>query len=130
MGILLAAIPFGISLLINIESNVIPDKFRELDDIVASMASSFWVLLATLPTVGMIGQTQPNALAYLLAASVLSFVLPLFHNIAQPRMQNVTSTGRAKGNANSKQGTSIKRQTKRTSSDLSSSSQGQAKRHH
>ena len=54
VGIVLAAIPFGISLLINIESKGIPDKFRELDDIVASMASSFWMLLAMLPTVGMI----------------------------------------------------------------------------
>eukprot|EP00985_Skeletonema_marinoi_P031043 scaffold35691_cov80-Skeletonema_marinoi.AAC.1 len=122
VGIVLAAIPFGISLLINIESKGIPDKFRELDDIVASMASSFWMLLATLPTVGMIGQTQPNARAYLLAASVLSFVLPLSYNIAQARLQNVTSTGMARGNTNSKQGSSIQRQTKRTSSDLSSSS--------
>eukprot|EP00984_Skeletonema_dohrnii_P024757 scaffold13890_cov76-Skeletonema_dohrnii-CCMP3373.AAC.2 len=123
VGIVLAAIPFGISLLINIKSEGIPDKFRELDDIVASMTSSFWMLLATLPTVGMIGQTQPNARAYLLAASVLSFVLPLSHNIAQTRLQNVAmSTGRARKNANSKQGTSIQRQTKQTSSELSSSS--------
>eukprot|EP00985_Skeletonema_marinoi_P027738 scaffold23234_cov104-Skeletonema_marinoi.AAC.5 len=102
VGILLAAIPFGISLLINIESKGIPDKFRELDDILVSMTSSFWMLLATLPTVGMIGQTQPNALAYLLAASVLSVVLPLFHNIAQPRLQHLMITGRARGIANSK----------------------------
>eukprot|EP00984_Skeletonema_dohrnii_P011683 scaffold4689_cov142-Skeletonema_dohrnii-CCMP3373.AAC.4 len=122
VGIVLAAIPFGISLLINIESKGIPAKFRELDDILASMTSSFWVLLATLPTVGMIGQTQPNARAYLLAASVLSFVLPLFHNIAQPRMQYVTSTDRAKGNAHSEQGSTIQRQSTRTSSDLSTSS--------
>mmetsp|Transcript_16690 Transcript_16690/g.33517 ORF Transcript_16690/g.33517 Transcript_16690/m.33517 type:complete len:800 (-) Transcript_16690:318-2717(-) len=126
VGIVLAAIPFGISLLINIESKGIPDKFRELDDIVASMTSSFWMLLATLPTVGMIGQTQPNARAYLLAASVLSFVLPLSYNIAQTRLQNVTmSTGLARGNANSKQGSSIQRQTKRTSS--SSSRDGKVK---
>eukprot|EP00985_Skeletonema_marinoi_P024909 scaffold17801_cov72-Skeletonema_marinoi.AAC.1 len=126
VGIVLAAIPFGISLLINVKSKGVPDKFRELDDIVASMTSSFWMLLATLPTVGMIGQTQPNARAYLLAASVLSFVLPLSYNIAQTRLQNVTmSTGLARGNANSKQGSSIQRQTKRTSS--SSSRDGKVK---
>eukprot|EP00984_Skeletonema_dohrnii_P028062 scaffold17881_cov148-Skeletonema_dohrnii-CCMP3373.AAC.6 len=122
VGIVLAAAPFVISLLINIESIGVPDKFRELDDIVASMVSSFWMLLATLPTVGMIGQTQPNARAYLMAASVLSFVLPLSYNIAQTRLQNITmSTGLARGKANNKQGSTIPRQTKRTSSDLSSS---------
>eukprot|EP00984_Skeletonema_dohrnii_P007702 scaffold2824_cov65-Skeletonema_dohrnii-CCMP3373.AAC.1 len=125
VGIVLAAIPFGISLLINIKSKGIPDNFRELDKIVASMMSSFWMLLATLPTVGMIGQTQPNARAYLLAASVLSFVLPLSYNIAQTRLQNVMSTGRARGNANSKQGSSIQRQTKRTSSSSSRSGKAQ-----
>eukprot|EP00984_Skeletonema_dohrnii_P018827 scaffold8903_cov157-Skeletonema_dohrnii-CCMP3373.AAC.7 len=86
------------------------------------MASSFWMLLATLPTVGMIGQTQPNAHAYLLAASVLSVVLPLSYNIAMVRLQNVTSTGLAKGNANSKQGSTIQKQSTGTLSDLSSSS--------
>ena len=120
---MLAAIPFGISLLINVKSKGVPGKFRELDDIVASMTSSFWMLLATLPTVGMIGQTQPNARAYLLAASVLSFVLPLSYNIALTRLQNVaitmsttrfqietTSTGPATGNPNSKERSSIQRQ--------------------
>jgi len=124
VGITLAAIPFVISLLINIENKGIPDNFRELNEIAASMTSSFWVLLATLPTVGMIGQTQPNARAYLLAASVLSFVLPLSYNIAQAKLQNVTmSIGLARENAHRKQGPSIQRQqTRRTVSDLSSSS--------
>uniref|UniRef100_A0A7S2LUJ2 G-protein coupled receptors family 3 profile domain-containing protein n=1 Tax=Skeletonema marinoi TaxID=267567 RepID=A0A7S2LUJ2_9STRA len=122
VGVVLAATPFVISLLINIESEGIPDKFRELDEIAASMTSSFWMLLATLPSVGMIGQTEPNARSYLMAASVLSFVLPLSYNIAQTRLQSITmSTGIARGKANSKQGTSIQRQTKRTSSNLLSS---------
>eukprot|EP00985_Skeletonema_marinoi_P008431 scaffold3817_cov126-Skeletonema_marinoi.AAC.1 len=126
VGVVLAATPFVISLLINIESEGIPDKFRELDEIAASMTSSFWMLLATLPSVGMIGQTEPNARSYLMAASVLSFVLPLSYNIAQTRLQSITmSTGIARGKANSKQGTSIQRQTKRTSS--SSSRDGQVK---
>eukprot|EP00984_Skeletonema_dohrnii_P035563 scaffold35477_cov161-Skeletonema_dohrnii-CCMP3373.AAC.1 len=129
VGIVLAAIPFGISLLINVKSKGVPDKFRELDDIVASMTSSFWMLLATLPTVGMIGQTQSNARAYLLAASVLSFVLPLSHNIAQARLQNVTmSTGHARDDAKSKEKerSSFQRQSS-TLSDISTS-QRQSKR--
>eukprot|EP00985_Skeletonema_marinoi_P020068 scaffold11756_cov104-Skeletonema_marinoi.AAC.4 len=122
VGVVLAASPFVISLLINIESEGIPDKFRVLDEIAASMTSSFWMLLATLPSVGMIGQTEPNARSYLMAASVLSFVLPLSYNIAQTRLQSITmSTGIARGKTNSKQGTSIQRQTKRTSSNLLSS---------
>eukprot|EP00985_Skeletonema_marinoi_P001948 scaffold785_cov180-Skeletonema_marinoi.AAC.2 len=138
MGIVLAAIPFGISLLINIKSKGIPDNFRELDDIAASMTSSFWMLLATLPTVGMIGQAQPNARAYLLAASVLSFVLPLSYNIALTRLQNVaitmsttkfqietTSTGPATGNPNSKERSSIQR--RRLSTRTSTISTGRAR---
>eukprot|EP00985_Skeletonema_marinoi_P011419 scaffold5436_cov143-Skeletonema_marinoi.AAC.6 len=129
VGIVLAAIPFGISLLINVKSKGVPDKFRELDGIAASMTSSLWMLLATLPTVGMIGQTQPNARAYLLAASVLSFVLPLSYNIALTRLQNVTmSTGHARDDAKSKEKPPIQRQSSmQTLSDLSSS-QRQSKR--
>ncbi len=123
LGIVLASMPFAISLLINIESKGIPDKFRELDEIAASIASSFWMLLGTLPAAGMIGQTQPNARAYLLAASVLGCVLPLCNNVAQTRLQHVNvSTGLAKRDANGKQGTSLTRQKTRTSSNLPSSS--------
>jgi len=79
------------------------------------------MLLGTLPTAGMIGQTQPNARAYLLAASVLGFVLPLSYNIAQTKLQNVImSTGN--GNANSKKGISLRSHMARTSSNLSISS--------
>ncbi len=49
MGIVLALVPFAISLLINIQSKGVPDKFRELNEIAASLTSSFWVLLGTLP---------------------------------------------------------------------------------
>mmetsp|Transcript_5463 Transcript_5463/g.8405 ORF Transcript_5463/g.8405 Transcript_5463/m.8405 type:complete len:367 (-) Transcript_5463:27-1127(-) len=115
MGIVLALMPFTISLLINIQSKGVPDKFRELDQIAASMTSSFLMLLATLPAAGMIGQTQPNAHAYLLAASVLSFVLRMSYNIAQARLQNITmSTGLSGRNASSKQATSRRRQTNQT----------------
>mmetsp|Transcript_5464 Transcript_5464/g.8407 ORF Transcript_5464/g.8407 Transcript_5464/m.8407 type:complete len:367 (-) Transcript_5464:27-1127(-) len=117
MGIVLALMPFAISLLINIQSKSkgVPDKFRELDQIAASMTSSFLMLLATLPAAGMIGQTQPNAHAYLLAASVLSFVLRMSYNIAQARLQNITmSTGLSGRNASSKQATSRRRQTNQT----------------
>ena len=62
LGILLASMPFAISLLINIESKGMPDKFRELDKIAASLTSSFWMLLGMLPAAGMIGQTQHQML--------------------------------------------------------------------
>ncbi len=117
VGIVLTAIPFGISLLINVVSKGIPDKFREFDDIIRSMASSFWVLLATLPTVGMIGQAQTNAHAYLIAASLLSFLLPLSYNIGWPKLNNAlmsTSLGRVGTNNNKK------KPTERMSSDISS----------
>ncbi len=122
LGIVLASMPFAISLLINIESKGMPDKFRELGEIAASMTSSFWMLLGMLPAVGMLGKTQPNAHAYLLAASVLSCVLPLSYNIAQTRLQNVSmSTDLAKAGANNGiQGTSLPRQMTRTSPNLSS----------
>ncbi len=122
LGILLASMPFAISLLINIESKGMPDKFRELDKIAASLTSSFWMLLGTLPAAGMIGQTQPNAHAYLLAASVLSCVLPLCYNFALTRLHVNMSTGLAKGNTNGKQGTSLPTQMTRTSPNLSTSS--------
>jgi hypothetical protein len=118
VGIVLAAMPFGISLLINLKSEGIPDKFRELDDILASLAASFWMLVTTLPTVGMMGQVLPHARAYLLGASVLSVVLPLFNNIAQVKLENAAKAA----TNNSKQGSSIRREVKRTSSNLSTRS--------
>jgi len=123
VGIVLAALPFGISLLVNVKSEGVPDNFRELDDILASIAASFWMLVTTLPTAGMIGQAQPNARAYLLAASALSLVLPLSYNLARARLQNVNMSP---GLANSKERPSIRRgaQWTSTSSDASSSSGG------
>lgn len=96
VGIVLAAIPFCISLLINIKSEGIPDTFRELDGILTSMAASVCVLVITLPTAGIIGTVMPAARAYLLSASVLSFVLPLTYNIAHK------SLSLAKGATNNK----------------------------
>mmetsp|Transcript_5470 Transcript_5470/g.8431 ORF Transcript_5470/g.8431 Transcript_5470/m.8431 type:complete len:307 (+) Transcript_5470:219-1139(+) len=88
------------------------------------------MLLVTLPAVGMVGQTQTNARAYLLAASVLSFVLPLSYNIAQTKLQHITvSTGISRRNSIPRQESSIPRQgtlrpiqMPRTSSNLSTSS--------
>ncbi len=125
VGIVLALASFAISLLINIQSKGIPDKFRELNEIVASMTSSFWMLLGTLPAAGMIGQAQPNARAYLLAASVLSFVLPLSYNIALTKFQNATMcTVVSRRNSIPRQGATLPMQMSRsaTASNLSTSS--------
>lgn len=95
VGIVLSAIPYCISLLINTKSVGIPDKFLELDDILASMVASFWVLVITLPSAAMIGHLLPAAHAYLLSASVLSFLLPLSYNIAQKKANVIKSPGAA-----------------------------------
>jgi len=97
VGIALAAIPYCISLLINTKSVGILDKlFLELDDILASMVASFWVLVITLPSAAMIGHLVPAAHAYLLSASALSFLLPLVYNIAQKRANVIRSPGASK----------------------------------
>eukprot|EP00984_Skeletonema_dohrnii_P034754 scaffold33672_cov153-Skeletonema_dohrnii-CCMP3373.AAC.2 len=117
VGIVLAAIPFFVALLINIRSEGIPDRFRELKDILKSTSTSFCVLIITLPTAGMIRMMVPAAHAYLLSASVLSFVLPLSYNIAQTRANVIKSTGIAKGSARS-----VVKKRKKVTRPVSSSS--------
>lgn len=48
-GIVLAVVPFILSLLLNIESLGMPDKFREYDEVWNSMISSVCILIITLP---------------------------------------------------------------------------------
>ena len=91
VGILFAAIPFILSLLLNVKSVGVPDKFREYDEIWKSMASSFYILIITLPMAVIVEEILPNVYAYLMAASTVSFIIPLCYNIAWAKI-NATAT--------------------------------------
>ena len=93
VGAVLAAVPFFLSLLLNIQSDGIPDKFRDFDGILTSMATSFCVLIITLPAATMAGDAAPSARAYLLSASVLGLVLPLCYHIAWKRVHTIAKCG-------------------------------------
>ena len=94
-GIVLAVAPFFVALLLNVKSEGMHDVFREFDQILACGKTCIGVLVITLPTVGMISHIIPNAYAYLLAASLLSFLLPLCYQIAWLRVYAI-SRGKAK----------------------------------
>jgi hypothetical protein len=86
-GILFAILPFVLALILNVKSSSnnhqsMPDVLREYKQILTSMKISVGAVSITLPSVAMITQSIPNAYAYLMAASVLSFILPLCYNIA------------------------------------------------
>ena len=88
VGILIASMPFFLLLLLNVKRVGTPDQFREIDEIKASVVSSISVLIVTLPVATMVKDIIPTAHAYLMAASVLSFVLPLCYNIAWGKMNS------------------------------------------
>ena len=85
-GILFAILPFILALILNVKSSSnnqsMPDVLREYKQILTSMKISLGVGSITLPSVAMITQSVPNAYAYLMVASVLSFILPICYNIA------------------------------------------------
>lgn len=91
VGIVIAVIPFFLSLLLNVKSLGMPDKFREYNEIKASMISSIQIIIITLPVAAMVKEVVQSAYTYLIAASMLSFILPLSYNIAWAKM-NSTST--------------------------------------
>lgn len=95
-GIILAAAPFLLALLLNIKSDKALDKFREFDSIASSMKISIHVLAITLPTYAMIGPTVPTARAYLFASSVISVIFPVCHNIAWSKVCLLRCTDEAK----------------------------------
>lgn len=125
VGVLFSALPFFLALLLNVASEGMPKIFLEFDEIAASVKASFCVLLITLPTIGMIANTIPNAHAYLLAASLLSFILPMCYNITSPW---VKACSFKKDNDKQDQGPALKRQatttnfSTRSSTDVVSSS--------
>ena len=89
LGVIVASLPFLLALLLNIKVVGMPDLFREYDQLVTCTRASVNVLLITLPTIAMIDQTISNAHAYLVAGSLMSFVLPLNYYIAYLRLSSV-----------------------------------------
>lgn len=88
VGIVIAVIPFFLSLLLNVKSLGMPDKFREYNEIKASMISSIQIIIITLPVAAMVKEVVQSAYTYLIAASMLSFILPLSYNIAWAKMNS------------------------------------------
>ena len=89
LGVVIASLPFFLALLLNIQNVGMPDLFREYDQLATCMRASVGVLLTTLPTIAMIDQTISNAHAYLVAGSLMSFLLPLHYYIAFLRLLSV-----------------------------------------
>ena len=109
VGLVLVITPFFLSLLLNTKGDgAVPDQFRELSEIASSLLASFCILIITLPTATIIKDIAPEAYAYLMGASVLSFTLPYASNIAWKRACVIKSQG-------------TKKPTTRTSSERSSS---------
>ena len=77
LGIILAVVQFLVALLLNIQADGMHELFREFDQLLVCGNICFGVLLITLPTVGMVSNTISSAHSYLLAASLMSLILPL-----------------------------------------------------
>ena len=86
LGIVIAVIPLFVALLLNIKSEGMPEIFREFDQLLACGKACVGVLTITLPTIGMLANANPSAHAYLLAASLLSPILPLCCQIAWSKL--------------------------------------------
>lgn len=89
VGAALASLPFLLALLLNVKVDGMPDLFLEFHQITASMKASISILVATLPAAAIVDQAIPNAYSYLVASSLMSFVLPLEYHIAYARLTGV-----------------------------------------
>ena len=89
LGVVVASLPFLLALLLNTKVVGMPDLFREYDQLATCLRASISVLLTTLPTIVMIDQTISNAHAYLVAGSLMSFLLPLQYYIAFLRLSGI-----------------------------------------
>jgi len=99
VGLVLVIIPFFLSLLLNTKGDgAVPDQFRELSEISSSLLASFFILIITLPTAAVIKDIAPEAYAYLMGASILSFTLPCCFCVAWKRAYviNIKSQGTKK----------------------------------
>ena len=119
ISIVLAVVPFLVALPLNIEfPGGVHKLFREFDQLLACGEACVGVLIIILPTVGMLANTIPSARAYLLTASLLSFILPLCYHIAWSRMYNIRQ-GKVKNDRNV-----LRRSTSRTSQTSSAGTRG------
>lgn len=120
-GIVLALAPFVLALILNVKSqSSMPDVLREYDQILNSMKIAIGVLSITLPTVAMISQSTPNAHAYLMSASLLSFVLPLSYNIAWTKIWAIRKSTNGRTSQRRRSPTTVRRtNSEPTSSSLS-----------
>ena len=89
LGVVVTSFPFLLALLLNLKNVGMPDLFREYDQLATCIRASVSVLLTTLPTIAMIDHTISNAHAYLVAGSLMSFLLPLQYYIAFMRLSGV-----------------------------------------
>ena len=117
LGIVLAVAPFFAALLLNVKSEGMHDLFREFDQLLTCGKTCIEVLVITLPTVGMVAHIIPNAHAYLLAASILSFILPLCYHIAWLRVYAIRR-GKAKRTRDVLKNTNSSSATVATGDDL------------
>lgn len=96
VGAVLASLPFFLALLLNVKVEGMPDLFLEFNQLTTSMRSSIGILAATLPAAALINQAIPNAYSYLVASSLMSFVLPLHYHIACARLAGITANAAKK----------------------------------
>jgi len=90
LGTIFASAPFFVALLLNVKSEGIPEIFTEFTQIETCVRASICVLSITMPTVMMIANVVPNAHAYLMTSSLMSFVLPLCYHISWLRVSTIT----------------------------------------
>ena len=117
VGIILTVIPFLLALILNVQSEGMPNVFREYNQIATSIRLCVGMLFTTLPSISMAGDLLPDVNAYLLGASVLSFVLPLSYQIAWVKLHLVKGTRRSDANQNQRRRSTIKRLPSNTSSE-------------
>ncbi|KAL9184976.1 hypothetical protein ACHAXT_002753 [Thalassiosira profunda] len=97
VGVVLAALPFLVALLLNVKVEGHLDLFNEFDEIVSSMRTSVQVLVISLPSTGLVGRVNAEAHAYLLAGSLISIVLSFHCTVVLSRLSDIGKKKRQVG---------------------------------
>ena len=97
IGVVVAALPFLVALLLNVKVDGQLDLFNEFDVIVQSVRTSVQVLVISLPATGLAGRVNAEAHAYLLAGSLISFVLSLHCTVVLSRLSDIGKKKRQVG---------------------------------